>query len=499
MASPTSKNLMATDSPQVTSHKAGRSLVSRRSFLQRSSLVAGAAVLQVAPFHFLRSLRAQETPSKQITVGLIGLGAMGIGHVHRVSGDPGFRVLAVCDVDASRRENAKSIVETKYAAEKASGTYKGCAAYNDFREILHRPDIDAVVIVTPDHWHAPMSVEAAKAGKDIYCEKPVSLTLEEGQEIVGAVRRYGRVFQTGTQYRSIGTIRNVVQFVREGGLGKVKSVFTLWNNLGMWFGAERFRAFDKTLNPAVTGKSYVPLDYALPAERVPEGLDWDMWVGPAPWHPYNRLYHVNPSPGVVPWSFSSAFGVTSLTWHLAHSADVIQYALGMERSGPVEIVHPSSGEFPTLTCRYANGTLLHLVDNWGMVKDLYHAVPSNARLAGNFGGVFVGERGWLTSMTTGGPIEGGPDEVIQALNLKSREVNPGNNDHHANWLACIHSRKPASCDEEIGHRSASVGHLANLACSTRTSLKWHLHSQKVTNHAFANRLLHRPLRAPWSF
>jgi hypothetical protein len=222
-----------------------------------------------------------------------------------------------------------------------------------------------------------------------------------------------------------------------------------------------------------------------------------MWVGPAPWRPYNRLYHTNPAPGVVPWSFCDAFGVTSATWFLSHAADVIQYALGMERSGPVEILHPDSGHYPTLTCRYAGGTLLHFVEQWSVVKDVYQAVPATARLAGLFGGVFVGERGWVTSMTTGGPIEGGPEEIFQELRLMTREANPGSNDHHANWLECIRTRQKPSSDEEIGHRSATLGHLTNVAFWTGQSLKWDPVREEFLGCEAANRLRARPPRAPW--
>jgi hypothetical protein len=439
----------------------------------------------------------QVAPSQRITVGLIGTGLMGAGHVRRMAGDPRVQVLAVCDVDRSRRDRSKEIVEAHYAAERTSGTYRGCAAYNDYRELLTRADIDAVLIATPDHWHALQSIDAAKAGKDIYCEKPITMTVQEGQRLVEVVRRYGRVFQTGTQYRSIPTVRRVCQFVRDGGLGRVKSAFTLFTSLAGFIGGERFKPFAQVMNVEVCGSSYVPMDFALPAEPAPEGLDWDLWVGPGAWHPYNRLYHVNPSPGVVPWSFCDSFGVTSLTWFLSHSVDVIQYALGVERSGPVEIIHPSSGTFPTMTCSYANGTLLHLVDHWGMVKDVYKAVPAAARLAGNFGGVFVGERGWITSMSTGGPVEGGPEELLQEIGLKTREVNIGANDHHANWLECIRTRRAPSSDEEIGHRSASLGHLANIACWTGCSLKWDPVLEEFTGHEAANRLRSRALRPPW--
>jgi hypothetical protein len=189
--------------------------------------------------------------------------------------------------------------------------------------------------------------------------------------------------------------------------------------------------------------------------------------------------------------------VTSSTWFLSHAADVIQFALGMENSGPVEIILPSSKEYPTLTCKYSSGTLLHFIDHWGMVKDLYQAVPASARLAGNFGGVFVGERGWITSMSTGGPIEGGPEELFKDMGLKTREVNIGANNHHANWLDCIRSRKRPSSDEEIGHRSASIGHLANIACWLGQSLKWHPAKEEFIGNEAANRLRSRAMRSPW--
>ena len=257
------------------------------------------------------------------------------------------------------------------------------AAYNDYRELLARSDIDAVVIATPDHWHTLQAIDAAKAGKDIYCEKPVSVTIREGRQLVETVRRYGRVFQTGTQYRSIPKIRAVCEFVRAGGLGKIKSVFTLWQNPGV----------DGRSVSSPTPKGWMSEDRrllcaceCLSARRTGAGR---LGLGPvggagAVAALPSTLPH-EPVPGVVPWAFAEAFGTASVTWFHSHAADVIQYALGMENSGPVEIIHPSSGRFPTLTCRYANGVLLHHVDDWKQVIDLYKAVPAGARLEGNFG------------------------------------------------------------------------------------------------------------------
>jgi len=436
-------------------------------------------------------------PSERITVGLIGRGLMGNGHLRRLSGDPEVEVLAVCDVDVVRREAGRRTVVERQAGKGFGDASDSCGIYNDFREVLARPDLDAVVIVTPDHWHALMAIEAAKAGKDVYCEKPISLTVEEGRRVVEAMHRYDRVFQTGTQYRSIPTIRRVCQFIRAGGLGKVRSVFTLLNRLEHFIGAARFHPYAVVMDIGVRGRSYTALDFPLPAEPVPEGLDWDLWLGPAPERPYNQLYHINPSPGVVPWSFCEDFGVASLTWHLSHSADVIQHALGAEYSGPVEMIHPRQGPYPTLTCRYANGTLLHFVDHWGMVKDLYRAVPATARLAGNFGGVFVGERGWVTTMSTGGPVEGGPEDLLRDMDLRTREVNIGANDHHANWLECIRTRKKPSSDEKMGHRSASLGHLAMIAYTLDRSLTWDPEREEFVSDPEANRLRARTMREPW--
>lgn len=472
--------------------------LSRRAFLVRTALTSGVlAGAGIVPARVLGA-EGKPPPSERVGVGLIGVGAMGRGHLRRLAGDPGFRLLAVCEVDAVRREDARATVDQIYAADTTSGAYKGCAAYNDYREMLARPDIDAVVIATPDHWHALQSIDAAKAGKDVYCEKPISVTIQEGRRVVEAVRRYGRIFQTGTQYRSIPTIREVVHFVREGGLGKVKQVFTQLHTLAGWLGNPRCQPYRAALQPEITGQLYTPVDFALPAEPVPAGLDWELWVGPAPWRPYNRLYHENPSPGVVPWSVDVAFGVTSSTWFLSHAADVIQYALGVENSGPVEIIHPAAGQFPTLTMRYANGTLLHFIQDWPQVKSLYPgAVPADARLAGMFGGLFVGERGWITSMTGGGPIEAGPAGLLEEMKLKTREVNVGANDHHGNWLKCVRARTSPYCPEELGHRTSSIGILTNIAFWTGQSLRWDPAREEFAGCDAANRLRARASRPPW--
>jgi hypothetical protein len=185
-----------------------------------------------------------------------------------------------------------------------------------------------------------------------------------------------------------------------------------------------------------------------------------------------------------------------VTWHFSHSADVIQYALGMERSGPVEIIHPRDGQFPTLTFRYSSGALLHLVDHWGIVKTSYHAIPEDASPSGNFGGLFVGERGWVSSMYGSGKVFGGPEDIFQEMGIVDHRFS-GANDHHGKWLDCIRSRGVCSADEEIGHRAASLGHLAIIAYRLERSLKWDPVKEEFPGDPEANRFLTRALREPW--
>ena len=199
----------------------GKHRISRRRFLR------GAGATLMLPPIVSASARGADghvAPSNRITVGIIGCGCMGRGHVRRMANSAEAQVLAVCDVDRLRVEKAKVTVDQSQGHEAAGG----CTIYNDYRELLARDDIDAVVIVTPDHWHSPISIHAAQAGKDVYCEKPVSVTVAEGRQMVEAVQRYGRVFQNGSQYRTNPTIRRVCEFVRAGGLGKIKAVFTMW-------------------------------------------------------------------------------------------------------------------------------------------------------------------------------------------------------------------------------------------------------------------------------
>ena len=240
----------------------------KRVALTRRALLKGAGALALAPYVAASLARGGEgaaAPSNRIALGFIGIGAMGQGHLRCCLDLPEAQIVGVCDVDRWRREHAKAAVETRYAEQRPGGQYRGCEAYTDLRDLLARDDIDAVIIATGDRWHALATSLAVKAGKDVYCEKPVSLTVRQARAMVDVVRRYGRVFQGGLQQRSSGEFIRACDLVRAGAIGKVRVVYV--NHPG------------------------TVADVDLPAEPVPDGLDWDLWLGPALWHPYNSRFH----------------------------------------------------------------------------------------------------------------------------------------------------------------------------------------------------------------
>src|SRR5262249_40035023 len=280
--------------------------------------VQGAAALAAAPLFVPASALGDDkkkAASARLTLGFIGMGTMNRGHLGHFLGQKDVQVLAVCDVDTTRREAAKKTVEDRYAKDQKDGQYKGCAAYNDFRELLGRKDIDAVVIATPDHWHAIPCLEACKAGKDIYCEKPLTLTIAEAKKLIDAVRKYQRVFQTGSQQRSDREFRVACELVRNGRIGKVSKVIV-----------------------DVGGPSQ-PCD--LPAEKEEPGLDWARWLGPAPQRPYNSVLSPRGVHGHFPnWRNYREYSGGMMTDWGAHHFDIAQWGLGMDGSGPVEIIPP---------------------------------------------------------------------------------------------------------------------------------------------------------------
>jgi predicted dehydrogenase len=440
--------------------------VTRRTFMKRTGALVAAPY--VAPASVVGSAGGV-APSQRITLGFIGVGMMGRGHLRGLSYYPDAQIVAVCDVDRWRRDDARRMVEEEYASQSSRRGHRGCRAYNDLRELLARDDIDAVVIATGDRWHALATSLAAKAGKDIYCEKPISLTIREARSMVEVTRRYGRVFQTGLQQRSAPEFIRACQLVRSGAIGKVQFVYVAF--------------------PGTVG------DVSLPTEPVPDGLDWDLWLGPSPWRPFNTRFHpYGRPPRVVPWHFCRDFGGGNLTSNAVHAFDVVQWGLDMDDSGPVEVIPPETGEYPVLTYKYTNDVLLQVVD-WRLDPNK-NLVPEGWDLGTriqNFGALFVGEGGWI-HVGRNGYLKCFPEEILEQFPDDHRHAV---NNHHQDWLSCIKTRERPACDVAIGCRSTIVSHLGCIAHWTGRSLKWDPTDEVFPGDDEANRWIGRPKRPPW--
>ncbi|MDQ3815550.1 MAG: Gfo/Idh/MocA family oxidoreductase [Armatimonadota bacterium] len=407
--------------------------------LTRRQFLHSAAATLAAPYLITSSALGQngQAPANdRIGIGFIGLGGMGGGHFNGYLGHGRTRIVAVCDVNAATREQYRQRAEEKYP---------GVAAYNDFRELLARDDIDAVVIATPDHWHAIISIEAAKAGKDIYCEKPLSLTIREAQEMRETARRHDVVFQTGSQQRSSREFRQACELVRNARIGQVQ-----------------------TIHVNVGGPSG---ERVLPAEPVPEGFDYEMWLGPAPWKPYNKQ-RVDPGG----WRALRDYSGGQMTDWGAHHFDIAQWGLGMDGSGPVEIIPPDGKEHKMLTYKYANGVLM------------YHGGGVN-------GLKFTGTDGWVE--VNRGYLRTSP-EALATAPIPPYEIKLYNSNHHReDWLNCIQTRQRPVADVAIGASSVTVCHLGNIAYWLKRPIRWDPVKEEIIGDDEARRWIDRPKRAPW--
>ena len=422
------------------------SRISRRQFLATSAVAACGPMILSSP------ARGFAAASERIRLGFIGIGIQSRGHLKRFVGTNDTQVVAVCDVVTERREDSKRIVEEGYAKQKDMTSYKGCAAFIDFRELLAREDIDAVVIGTPDHWHAIPAVMACRAGKDVYCEKPLSLTISEGRAMVDAARKHDRVFQTGSQQRSEfgGLFRRAVELIRNGHLGEIKSV-----SVGVG-------------GPAVTCD--------LPTEECPSGTDWNFWNGPSPERGYNQILCPKGIHNHFP-AFRNyrEYAGGALADMGAHHFDIAQWALGMDHSGPVKIEPPEGKAGTGLKFTYANGVVM--------------------THGGRSGCTFVGTKGTL--YVDRGKIESDPANILEAkIGPDDFHVEPSDN-HYRNWIDAVRSRKKPICDVEIGHRSATVCELGQIGYDLRRPLDWDPVKERFVNDDDANKLLSRPLRDPW--
>ncbi|MGI6296061.1 MAG: Gfo/Idh/MocA family oxidoreductase [Armatimonadota bacterium] len=434
--------------------------LSRRTFLKASAVGVAMAGLpgwfsaraQAAELERGSSRRRKFGPNDQINIAVIGPGGskggykQGLHDTQACANHPGVKVVAACDVDKTHLDEA------------AAAFGPDCRKYADFRELLAQKDIDAVVIGTPDHWHGYQAIAAMKAGKDVYCEKPLTLTIEEGRQIVRTWKNTGAVFQTGSQQRSDAKFRLACELVRNGRIGKIKRV-------------------ESRLPSGPTGGPYE-------TGAVPADLDWDMWLGPAPFVDYVK----ERTHGTFRWWIEYSGGM--LTDWGAHHLDIAQWGLGVDRSGPVSVTGFAKGPdpigpncyntFPSfdLDLTYADGTPMHVTSQ------------------GEHGVRFEGEDGWI--FVTRGKIEASDQKLLDEPLPASATRLYESNDHAGDFIECIRSRKQPICDAEIGHRSVSVSHLCNICLRLGGyKLEWDPVKEQFKDNPEANALVSRRARKGW--
>jgi hypothetical protein len=387
-------------------------------------------------------------------MGFIGVGGQGSGHLlggawtyvaGGYAGRKEVQVLAVCDVWRDRRENACKKVNDHYAEVYGKGNYKSCEPYTDFRQVLDRADIDAVLIATPAHWHATMAAMAAAAGKDIYCEKPSAVTVRESQAMLSAVRRYGRVYQAGTQQRSEydGKFLRACEFVRSGRIGKLQAIYA-YRDGGAVFWPQRFG----------------------PAKPVPAELDWDLYLGPAPWLPYDGD------------TGAHRFDIGELNWG-QHHYDIVQWAAGADDTGPVELFM----EGDRSCYKYASGVVVY--------GKPYPGEP----IGGDGGACFVGTEGRI-AVDRDALVSDPPDSVREPLRPDEVHLYRSTS-HSGNFLECIRTRKRPICDANIAHRAASALLLGGVVKQLKRPLKWDPQAEQFIGDDEANRMLSIAKRPPW--
>ena len=430
--------------------------LSRRGFLRQSAWALGAAL--AAPAFIPASALGRGgamPPSERVTMGFIGVGGQGTGHLlggawTYLTGGYAARkdvqVLAVCDINRDHRESATRRVNQNYAQTLGQGNYKSCEGYVDFRQVLDRADIDAVLIATPAHWHAVMAVMAAQAGKDIYCEKPTSVTVKESQAVLSAVRRYGRVYQGGTQQRSEynARFRHACEFIHSGRIGQLKEIYA-WRDGGAIAWPKRFGT----------------------AKPVPDGYDWDLYLGPAPWFPYDGTVN-----GAHP------FDIGELNWG-QHHYDIVQWAAQADSTGPVELFMDQG----RTAYKYASGVVV------------YGKPYPGEKVGGDGGACFVGTDGRIA--VDRGNLVSYPEEIVRDP-LRPDEVHLYHSESHSgNFLDCVRTRKRTIVDVNIAHRAASALLLGGVEKQLQRPLKWDPVAEQFIGDDEANRLLSIAHRPPW--
>ena len=405
----------------------------RRRLLQTAAVGAAGVAAPYVVTSAALGAAGRAPASERITVGTIGCGGRGSYDRGAFLWHADVQVVAVCDVKGPQRRAGQKAVEAKYGP----GT---CAAYIDLRELLAREDLDAVLIATGENWHAPASILAARAGKDIYCEKPMCMTIAEGRAVVEAVRRHDVVYQCGTQRRNLGRFRFAVDLARRGVLGELKELYA-----------------EKTPWPEELDRSTLSPQPAPPREE----LDWDLWLGPAPWRPYN--------PGYLRWENRQDLGLGVIPGWGSHTADLCQWANDADDSAPVEYWH----EDGTIVGRYANG--VKLIFEKG-------AWPLHVR--------FVGTEGWVYADDDGG-VRAEPESL-----LAFRKFGKGYpaDDHVREFIDCVKSRRRPTSHAEASHRSMTANHCAIVCKELRRPVRWDPAAEEFPGDDEANRLRARAHR-----
>jgi len=436
---------------------------SRRQFLKSSAALAA-----------LSPLTARPAASERITVGVIGCGARGFANLRGLLKEPDAQVVAVCDVDTfhyrehtSRKgkalgtEPGKALVETHYAGEKSNGDYKGCDTYSDYREMCARDDIDAILVATPDHWHALMTLDALRSGKDVYCEKPVTHTFGEGQAVIAEVAKQNAIFQTGSQQRSAKEFHRAVEIVRNGLLGKISRV-----EVGLPAGY-----------PGPMG--------SVAPETPPSHQDYEMWTGPAQMMPYMRARNHRW------WRGHRNYGGGNIMDFIGHDNDINHWSLDQDQGGPLS-VEAKGWTWP-------KGDCYNTPENFEMLcqypDDITVSIASHHE-----GGVkWIGENDAWIWVNRGRWKNSKRDE-----NLWADDFDPGpikayrSGDHHRNFLDGVKTRKPCICPAETAHRSITPGHLGFLSNDLGRPLRWDAKTETVIDDAEADKQLKAtPYREPW--
>lgn len=435
---------------------------SRRQFL-RSFAVAAANIAIVQPAIVSTSALGRRAASDRITIGMIGMGRQAFhSNLKSFLHAPDTQVVAVCDVDAWRLNNAREAVEKHYAKDRASGAYKGCGTYRDFRDLLARSDIDAVMISTPDHWHVPMALAAARAGKDICCEKPLTLSIAEGRALSDTVQRYKRVFRTDSEFRSIACFQRACELVLNERIGRVHTIRT-----GVPAG-----------DVAGTPQPEMP---------VPDELDYELWLGPAPAAPYTeQRVHPRRSYARPGWMRVQDYCEGMISNWGAHLNDIAQWGNGTERTGPVEV--EATGEYPRdglwnvllsfeVRYRFADG-----------VELFYNTSRPYVR--------FEGSDGWVEADYNSRRLTAQPESILKAP-IGRDGVRLPLKDAKRDFIDAVKTRGQTLADAEVGHRTTSLCQLGHIAIKRGRKLKWAPDAERFVNDDIANRLLSRPMRSPW--